>query len=326
MSLIRRSALLAVAALAIGLVACEEMAQKPPATPQPEPVALSRDQARDVAEQAQLLVQPLLDMLSSPASLAAGQAGFLPLADATREHAAVRLEATAEPAAAVCVTSDPQPPVDGDEDGIPLTVKIAFDCSESFAGISFSGAGTVVISDKDDANPDSGFRADIDARYEISGAETGTFAIGLDGTLDVTQLAATGTTLEYDIAYDGKLSFETPGGRDQFSYAMQVKHEGTFAAGVVSIAGTFGYSWDWDCSKLTGELADECRSQVQSVGSKGEIQLTIKAIELEYDTVNCETAFTRGALEVRDDVGNVAQVRYAGCGQETVTYNGELLE
>ena len=331
---IRRCGLLALAALAIGLVACEEAMEKPdvqkpgtekPPEPQkPEPVVLSGGHAQLLAtpEQAQLLVLPLLNMLNSPASFASGQAGFLPAAAAVRDQGAARLVAAQEPPA-VCVTSVPEFPVDGDRDGIPLAVRIVFDCADAFAGYAFSGAGTVVVTDEDDTNPASGFSADIDAQYAISGPDIGAIVFVLDVTLDVSYIAASG----YDISYDGTISYETSAGSYQLSYDVNVVHEGSsFAAGVISMNGTFGYSWDWDCSMATGAFAEQCQSQVQFIGSSGDIHLTIQATRLEYDTASCPTAVTSGTVEVRDSADNVARVQYTGCGQATSTYNGEPLE
>ena len=310
MSFIRRSTMLAVAAL--GLVACEETVQKPP-------VVLSRDVAADLAspEQVHALVGPLIDLLSSPANAF----GFGSSVGPAGPAAAVGLAAATEPSAD-CITSDPKVPVDSDGDEIPLSLTISFNCSDPSIRI----AGKVVLKDKDDNDPDSGFSADIDLRIEASDEVSGRSVTGFDFAVDVTELSSSGTALAYDISYAGNFSLETPVAAVKFSYDIDVKHEGTsFAAGVISLDGSFGYSWDADCSKAIGELADECRSQAQSAASKGEVQLTIKAPRLEYDTENCETAITRGTVAMRDSTGNVATIQYTGCDQATATYNGEPL-
>ena len=324
MSFIRRSTMLAVvAALAFGLSACEEPVQKPDKAA----TVLSRDVAADVAnpDLVHNLLEPLLELLSSPTSLT-GPLGSMSRATAldvdiplvgvgpARPAAAARLAAATED----CITQRPRVPVDGDGDGIPLSLTTNLINCHDASGSSLTG--TVVVKDKDDTDPDSGFSVDIDVRIEAPDDVSG--RIDFDFAVDVTKRSSSGT-LAYDISYAGNFSAEIPEVTLKFSYDMDVKYEGTsFAAGVISLDGSFGYSWDIDCSKA--ESADECRSRVQSIGSKGAIQLFIKASRLEY-TERCATAITRGTVEMRDRTGNVATIRYTGCGRATVTYNGEPL-
>ena len=295
--------------------------------PKPDKAAtvLSRDVAADVAnpDLVHTLLAPLLDMLSSPTSLvplgSMSRATVLdvdiPLVGVgpARPAAAARLAAATED----CITQRPRVPVDSDGDGIPRSLTANINCHDASGSLT----GTVVVKDKDDTDPDSGFSVDINLRIGAPDDVSG--RIDFDFAVDVTKLSSSGT-LVYDISYEGNFSVEIPEVTLKFSYDMDVKYEGTsFTAGVMSFDGSFGYSWDIDCSKA--ERADECRSQVQSIGSKGAIQLFIKASRLEY-TKRCATAITRGTVEMRDSTGNVATIRYTGCGRATVTYNGEPLE
>lgn len=330
MGFMRRSVTLAVAALAIGFVACEEMVEK---QEKRQPVVLSRDIAEDVAAFAQeYLVQTLLDGLSSPGTIIGigatgpveepGEPGEPGPAAVSREHVAGAAAETLD----ACTMMDPGMPVDSDGDEIPLSLKVVFDCSDGSSRFE----GTVVIKDKDDSDRDSGFSADVDLRTESPDEAGGRVVVRVDYVVDVNRIASPGATaLGYDISYEGKITFDVRGMTIKFSFDIDGKHEGTRAAGVVSIDGKYGYAWAVDCTKAIGESAAECRRFVQSSGSKGELQLTIKASRLEYDTVNCSMApmpITSGVLEVRDNAGNVVGIRYAGCDQVTVTHNGEPLE
>ena len=327
MSFIRRSTMLAVvAALAFGLSACEEPVQKPAS------VVLSRDVAATLASPVGIFMGTLLNMLSSPANSfgpsvepakpplppppAPPPPSSTPSTWSRSRAAAARLAAATEPSAD-CITWHPEVPVDRDGDEIPQSLTISFNCSDA----STNTAGTIVVKDKDDTDPDSGFSADVDLRIDDSDDRS---TLDFDFVVDVSRRASSGTALAYDISYAGNISFEIPGVALKASYDLDMRHEGMFTAGVISLDGSFGYSWDVDCSKATGELAD-CRSLAQSIGNKGAIQLTIKASRLEYDTESCETAVTNGTVAMRDSTGNVAEIRYTGCDQATVTYNGEPL-
>jgi hypothetical protein len=72
-----------------------------------------------------------------------------------------------------CVTITPSPVVDSDQDGVPDSATMTFDCTRDSSGYSFSRTGTIQISDPLSTPGDKGFDSMVDLSEKRTNKFTG---------------------------------------------------------------------------------------------------------------------------------------------------------
>ena len=299
--------LLGVVALCGALVACGRAAGKPmmpePVEPTPvEPVAPTVPPY--VASEIEMSLRTMLLALTDPQVLAVPQAEG---ADAAA-IASCSMEATGDA-------------TDNDGDNYPVDQTRTYDCDFLF----ITGMATLMLMDKDDADPASGVKATAVSSYSSGGTEEPGLSFTTDVSLDASRSDAAAAH-DYDIAYQGSGGLVTPFVETEFAGRYDVMLAGTFAAGAAGVMGGFTIStMPADCGTLDAAVQEECRQEVQEVQEVpgGNIQLGVTTTGLAYDAANCATTFTGGYFDVTDPGGNVIKSTYDGCGPATVTYNGQ---
>lgn len=195
-------------------------------------------------------------------------------------------------------STTPSNPQDQDRDSIPVQATFAVDCRVESAYLR----GKITLQDKDDNDPKSGYVLNTD-QYELS-FNTGTAnqsGLKLDLDLEVNH-----KNPNYDIRYNFYFEAYKPGKRysQRYNYTaayMPDDPERPF------VGGTFNYS---------GAL--EYRTPSRYYLLRG------LATNLKY-LRSCSDTFAGGSFSLTDSRGNRLDVVYNGCGNVTVTYNGEAL-
>lgn len=220
----------------------------------------------------------------------------------------------------------PDAGADSDADGYPAEpTTFALDCEILVVHLG----GTLVLEDKDDMDPDSGFRSELALEISLNiqneNAAFGAVQYALD--VDESESGA-----GYTVFQSGELTLLVPEepfleGKVRLAYAATL--DGSFQSGTLTIAagdGTFSFATvPIDCSMLDGREADECRKQTsQNAGIS--VPFAVAATEVAFDKESCATAITGGYFDVQDDPGNVLRISYDGCGERSATYNGELIQ
>ena len=292
-----------MAAVGLGLAACGTAANIPEA-------ALSREVAADLA--ASRLVD---DAVVSSIRMLGKPLGAPP---AAASEASPGMEA---PDLSGCLPM--LAGADSDADGYPAveeTLSIA-------CGLIFDVDGTLVLWDENDQDPTSGFRSELDFRWTFTvGDEAHVLASGTQ-TVDV-KAREDGA---YGLSYSSTLTLPSMTEEEPFlefetrlTYAGTL--EGSFEAGTLAIGeGTFSLApVPVDCSKLAGDEQQACRAQAPEHGAPPP-PYAVTSTGIVFDKASCATVLTDGSFDVSDDPGNVLEVSYAGCGERSAAYNGELL-
>ena len=286
--------------------------EQEPEKPDPEEVAA----AAALSEQVEGGLVTSIQALSMPSATAQAEA-IGTVADFT---------ALVDPTAGPPSTEECAPPMlsegaDGDGDGYPaVRTTLRIDCSFDFPMFVFRLAGSLVLLDENDLNPESGFESELDYRLTVT---TEGKTLTADG---VRIVGAMQDGSGYDLTYEGRDRVIDSYLVFQIRLAYRGTLAGTFKAGTLAIGGgtlTFT-STPVNCAVLADAKREACEEQVQeNPGSSG--TLTVKTTGLNYDdrdTAGCETLFTGGHVDMEDGAGNVLRISYAGCGERTVTYNG----
>lgn len=214
---------------------------------------------------------------------------------------------------------------DSDADGYPAEeTTLDIDCHL----LLFHFGGTLVLLDKDDQDPDSGFRSELDFRMTLTAPdETHLLASG-NQTADVDAMES---GAGYGLSYSS--TFKIPSmAEDQPFLAFESRLtyagilEGSFEGGTLAIdQGTYSLvPVPVDCSMLAGAEQEACRAHAPEDTGPPPV-LAISSTGIAFDKVTCDTVLTGGYFEVRDDPGNVLKISYAACGDRSATYNGDML-
>jgi hypothetical protein len=213
---------------------------------------------------------------------------------------------------------------DSDADGYPAVEEtLAIDCDLLFLHVG----GTLVLWDENDQDPTSGFRSELDFRITITvGDETRPFTSGTQA-VEVEARERGGYGLSYSSAFTlPPMTEEEPFLESETRLTYAGTLEGSFEAGTLAIdEGTFSFATvPVDCSKLAGDEQQACQAQAPEHGAAPP-PYTVTSTGIVFDKANCATVLTGGSFEVSDNLGNVLEVSYAGCGKRSAAYNGELL-
>ena len=297
-----------VAAAWLGMAGCTNATSAP--VPDPEEAAA----AAALSEQVEGVLVSSLRALSRPSAAAQVEglealAGFIALVDPT----------AAPPSIEGCAPMLSEG-ADGDGDGYPaVETTLAIDCSFDFPMFVFRLAGSLVLLDEDDLDPESGFDAELE--YELTMTAEGETVTSVGTRAVHVSLMEDGSG--YDLEYDGTdvLSASHQALEARLTYTGTL--EGTFEVGTLAIGGgTIAFaSPPVDCTVLADAEREACEEQAQeNPGSSG--TLSVQTSGLAYDTAGCETVFVGGHVDVEDAAGNVLRISYAGCGERSTTYNG----
>ena len=212
---------------------------------------------------------------------------------------------------------------DRDADGYPAVEEtLTIDCD-----LFFHVGGTLVLADKDDQDPLSGFRSRLDFRVTLTdGGEThplasGTRTVDVEARENAAYALSYGSTITQPSMAEAEpfLAFES-----RLTYAGTL--EGSFEGGTLAIdEGTFSLApVPVDCSKLAGEEQQACLARAPEHAGPPP-PLAVSTTGVVFDKASCATVLSGGYFELRDDPGNVLAVSYAGCGERSASYNGEML-
>ena len=211
---------------------------------------------------------------------------------------------------------------DSDADGYPSVEEtLPIDCDLFI----FHIGGTLVLLDKNDEDPTSGFRSQLDFRMMVTAEdEAHLFAAG-KRVMDVDAMA----TGAYGLSYNGGFASPTPG--EPFSEAeVRLTYvgtlQGTFEGGTLAIDdGTFSFAAvPVDCSMLAGAEQQACQANTPE-NTAPPLEVAVASTGIVFDKASCDTALTGGYFDMRDDSGNVLRISYSGCGERSATYNGEMI-
>ena len=310
---------LAVVVLCLGLVTCAKAAGKPaeptgptgPTGPtEPEPPEPDQSPADDVERSLRDVIVALGNperLVVSPESLVAPPAG------PDSEGADVGLEPCP-------MTSTGPDATDGDGDNYPVHDTRTFGCvllaESELLPFSLAGSGSLVLRDKDDADPASGVTAAANSVYTMSASDAALLSITSQVSLDAATEAA---GADYAIDLDGSVTALDLGSLIEVTNEYEVTLTGSFQAGTMTVEGTLATSLQpRDCTQVDASMREQCQIAVSSVEA-ADVDLTVTSTGLTYDTVACPTTvFTGGSFQV-SGAGNTITLSYGACGERTVT-------
>ncbi|GIW35724.1 hypothetical protein [Meiothermus sp.] len=206
-----------------------------------------------------------------------------------------------QPQSINCTASETPPKAqqqDLDNDKIPLQATYRVDCTVGDTRLR----GGIVLRDKDDNNPTSGYTVDTD-QYQLTfnTGKSNESGVKLDLDLDVTW-----NNPNYAVRYN--FNFEIYG--SDGLYGTTYTYTATYVpdnAQTPFAAGTFNYEGSLDFRTPTKLY-----------------RLTGKTTDLKFSNA-CKETFVGGSWNLEDTHGNKLFVVYNACNNVTVTYNGEAL-
>lgn len=206
-----------------------------------------------------------------------------------------------QPQSINCTASETPPKAqqqDLDNDKIPLEATYRVDCTVGDTRLR----GGILLRDKDDNNPRSGYTVDTD-QYELTfnTGKPNESGIQLDLDVDVTW-----SNPNYAVRYNFNFEIYGSDGRFGTTYAYTVTYapdniQTPFAAGTFNYEGTLDFRTATKLYRLSG-----------------------KATNLKFSNT-CKETFVSGSWSLEDTRGNKLLVIYNACNNVTVTYNGEPL-
>ncbi|GIW24827.1 hypothetical protein [Meiothermus sp.] len=206
-----------------------------------------------------------------------------------------------EPQSINCTASETPPKAqqqDLDNDKIPLQARYQVDCTVGDTRLK----GGILLKDKDDNNPKSGYTVDTD-QYELTFNTGKANESGLKLDLDVD---VTWSNPNYAVRYSFNFEIYGSDGRFGTTYAYTATYtpdnlEAPFAAGTFNYEGSLDFRTATKLYRLSG-----------------------KATDLKFSSA-CKETFVSGSWSLEDTRGNKLLVVYNACKNVTVTYNGEAL-
>jgi hypothetical protein len=281
-------------AIAVGLIGILAACGQQPTT---DP--LSRDDAVRLKDSLVQSNKYLVATIASPSGLVTtNSVGGLSLPSPV---ANLILASGLEPQAINCTASETPPKAqqqDLDNDKIPLQARYFVDCTVGDTRLR----GAIVLKDKDDNNPRSGYTIDTD-QYELTFNTGKANESGLKLDLDVD---VTWSNPNYAVRYN--FNFEIYGSNRRFgtTYAYTATYVPDDTQTPFTV-GTFNYDGSLDFRTATKLY-----------------RLTGIATNLKFSNT-CKETFVGGSWSLEDTRGNKLLVVYNACNNVTVTYNGEAL-
>ncbi|MDW8090712.1 MAG: hypothetical protein RMI80_04735 [Meiothermus sp.] len=266
---------------------------------QPTTEPLSQSDAQNLKVALEASNKYLVASIASPSGLVTtNRVGNLSLPSPV---ANILLASGLEPQSLNCTASETPPrnqQQDLDNDKIPREARYQVDCTVGDTRLR----GNILLRDKDDNNPTSGYTLDTD-QYELTfnTGKPNESGIKLDLDVDVTR-----NNPNYAIRYNFNLEIYGDGKRFSTAYNYTATYapdnaQTPFAAGTLNYEGALDYRTTTKWYRLRG-----------------------KATNLKFSNT-CKETFVGGSWSLEDTRGNRLLVQYNGCNNVTVTYNGEAL-
>lgn len=211
-------------------------------------------------------------------------------------------------------TLDPTNPTNADGDLVPARLSKSTDCTirsdQTGAGLSYKGS--VLIEDKDDTRPKSGFKV-----------SNNTYTLNFFGDGGMT--AAPVSSLFYKHNVD--LTWNNP----NYSIASEFEFSGSSGEGSFKIAHSYTASYAPDNVEAPfsgGTLNFQGTASLDTTGANGanpkRYSLSQSSANLRYSSA-CKKRFVGGTTTYTDGRGNSLVITYNSCTSVTVTYNGEVI-
>lgn len=204
-----------------------------------------------------------------------------------------------------CTTKTPTTTVDADSDNISTQTRVYACTNIAARAITYTQNGTATITDKDDADPNAGFRYE----YAITGSHSGGESWDYSGFWDLTKST---TTLIYSSDFSGtyantRSSTGTYGGT--WSHTITPTNMATpyTTGGAIEFSGYFAYNFTE--SSVTTNYVFKMTSTGLTYGN----------------SPGCTNFYNGGSYSFTDAAGNVITVEYTSCSAYTVKYNGTTI-
>ena len=188
---------------------------------------------------------------------------------------------------------------DADGDGLPLDATFSFDCTEMDQGNEAHFEATIHIQDKNDNDPDSGYRVEV-PNFEWSETSAGeTSKVTLHEIFDLTVASAS-----YSVQYELEVNASSP-----------------TESGGLSENATATYTPDDPADPFAaGELVTDGQTTFTSDGKSYSLS-EMTTPSLHYAAA-CSSDFDEGSAQYVDSESNTLTIVYHGCDDVTITYNG----
>lgn len=222
------------------------------------------------------------------------------------------------------VTVSPTDYADADDDGVPANVTVAFDCAGTRAGgTGYTTEGSVTLSDTDDALPLSGYSAGFTGFHTVLTRDDGTV---IDRTFDGSLTLDKRDASLYAIAKDYSQAVSVTRGANTYTGSAEFEVEKTYAPELPDTPwakGTITIAQD-DPGSLTWVRGGKTRNLVWYTDPTlhyNRADCASPSRLLNYDAGAKEWVYTRPSGEQ-----DTLRLEFTGCGQFTVTLNGEAVE
>ncbi len=203
-----------------------------------------------------------------------------------------------------CTTKTPDPAVDADSDHISTQTRTYACTNVALRDGTQNQNGTATVTDKDDADPKSGFRFEYAVTGSHSGGETWDFA----GFWDLTK---SDTSMTYSSDYAGTYTFTrsgsgTSGGTWSHTITPTDMANPYTGGGAITMSGYYAYNFT--ISSVTTNFV-----------------FSMSSTNLTYGANPCSGFYNGGSYTYTDASANTITVEFTACGTYTVKYNGTTI-
>jgi len=206
-------------------------------------------------------------------------------------------------------TLSPADLTDADDDEIPLTATITYDCTMT-GELPFTVKGSMTMTDKDDADAVGGFTAGISGLTMGFTADEASMSFGIDAALDGTK-SADKYTAKYDLGFNMSVNAGGQSGSAFVGYYSDLvitpdNMEDPDTTGALTLTGFI---------KVKGSASMGSSESVDVV-------LGITTSGLKY-AATCESSggFSEGSMTLSDGSSNTLVAEFENC-HATYKYNG----
>jgi hypothetical protein len=222
------------------------------------------------------------------------------------------------------VTVSPANFVDADDDGVPASITVSFNCAGTRAnGTSYTTEGSISLSDTDDTQALSGYSANFSGFHTVLTRDDGTVIDrSLEGSFTLDKRDAS----LYAIAKNYSQAVSLSVGGNTYSGSAEFKVEKTYAPelpGTPWAKGTITIARD-NPGSLTWVRGGKTRNLIWYTDPTlhwNRADCASPARLLNYDSGAKEWVYTRPSGEQ-----DTLRIEFTGCGEFTVTFNGGAVE
>lgn len=222
------------------------------------------------------------------------------------------------------VTVSPPNFVDADDDGVPASITVTFDCAGTRAGgASYTTEGSVSLSDTNDALPLSGYSVSFNGFHTVVTRDDGTV---IDRSLEGSFTLDKSDASLYTIAKNYSQAVSVTTGGNTYDGSAQLEVEKTYAPELPDTPwakGTITIAQD-NPGSLTWERGGRVRNLIWYTDPTlhwNRADCASPARLLNYDSGAKVWVYTRPNGEQ-----DTLRLEFTGCGEFTVTLNGGAVE